>query len=57
MFYDLENKNNKKIPDNSLVVCFLGKISRQVTDKEIELIKKNAIHYQENWKIYSKPVF
>jgi len=48
---------NKEIPNNSLVVGSPGKIVRQVTDKEVKLIAENAIHYQENWKKYSKPIF
>ena len=48
---------NKLIPDNSLVIGSPGKIVRQVTNEEVELITKNAIHYQENWKKYSKTVF
>ena len=47
---------NKKIPDNSLVLGSPGKIIRDVTEKEVELIKKNAIRYQENWKKYSKQI-
>ena len=43
---------NKKIPDNSLVIGAPGKIIRQVTKVEIQLIKENAIRYQENWKKY-----
>ena len=45
---------NKQIPDNSLVIGSPGNIIRQVTSEEINLIKDNAIHYQENWKKYSK---
>ena len=45
---------NKVIPDNSLVIGSPGKIVRQVTDEEVKLITENAIHYQENWKKYSK---
>ena len=45
---------NKIIPDNSLVVGSPGKIIREVTSKEIELISQNAIHYQKNWKKYKK---
>ena len=45
---------NKVIPDNSLVIGSPGKIARQVTDEEEKLITENAIHYQENWKKYSK---
>ena len=45
---------NKVIPENSLVIGSPGKIVRQVTEEEVRLIKKNALHYQENWKKYSK---
>ena len=48
---------NKEIPDNSLVVGVPGKIVRQVSDVEAKLITENAIHYQENWKKYSKSIF
>jgi carbonic anhydrase/acetyltransferase-like protein (isoleucine patch superfamily) len=45
---------NKEIPDNSLVLGAPGKVIRQVTEEELKAIKENAIHYQENWKKYSK---
>ena len=45
---------NKKIPDNSLVIGSPGKIVRQVSRDEVKLITENAIHYQENWKKFSK---
>ena len=48
---------NKVIPDNSLVMGSPGKIARQVSDAEAKSITENAIHYQENWKKYSKSVF
>ena len=48
---------NKVIPDNSLVVGSPGKIVRQVSDEEAISITENAIHYQDNWKKYSKSVF
>jgi carbonic anhydrase/acetyltransferase-like protein (isoleucine patch superfamily) len=48
---------NKVIPDNSLVMGSPGKIVRQVSSEEEKLITENAIHYQENWKKYSKTVF
>ena len=48
---------NKVIPDNSLVMGSPGKIARQVSDAEAKSITENAIHYQENWKKYSKLVF
>ena len=43
---------NKTIPDRSLVLGSPGKVIRQVTDKEIEEIKENALHYVENYKKY-----
>ena len=45
---------NKVIPKNSLVIGSPGKIVRQVTEEEVKIINKNAIHYQENCKKYSK---
>ena len=48
---------NKVIPDNSLVVGSPGKIVRQVSTEEAKSITENAIHYQDNWKKYSKSVF
>ena len=48
---------NKVIPDNSLVIGSPGKIVRQVLSEEEKLITENAVHYQENWKKYSKTVF
>ncbi len=48
---------NKEIPDNSLVVGSPGKIIRKVTEEEIKQVKENAIHYQNNWKKYSKSIF
>ena len=48
---------NKIIPDNSLVVGSPGKIVRQVSNKEVKSITENAIHYQDNWKKYSKSLW
>ena len=48
---------HKVIPDNSLVVGSPGKIIRHVTEQEVILIAENAIHYQDNWKKYSKSIF
>ena len=47
---------NKVIPDNSLVIGSPGKIVRQITKDEVKLITENAIHYQKNWKKYSRSV-
>ena len=48
---------NKEIEDNSLVAGSPGKIIRKITSEEVKLITENAIHYQENWKKYSKSIF
>jgi carbonic anhydrase/acetyltransferase-like protein (isoleucine patch superfamily) len=48
---------NKEIPDNSLVMGSPGKIVRKVTKEEVKLITENALHYQDNWKKYSKSIF
>ena len=45
---------NKEIQDNSLVVGSPGRVIRKVTEEEIKAVEENAIHYQENWKKYSK---
>jgi len=45
---------NKEIPDNSLVIGSPGKVIRLVTEEEVKSINENAIHYQKNWKKYSK---
>ena len=45
---------NKVIPERSLVLGSPGKIVRQVTDEEVEHIKKNARDYVENFKKYKK---
>lgn len=40
----------KVIPPNSLVLGIPGKVVREVTDEEIESIKKNALRYNELFK-------
>jgi len=40
----------KIIPDNSMVIGIPGKIVRNVTDEEMDSIKKNAIRYNELYK-------
>jgi len=40
----------KVIPPNSLVLGVPGKVVRQVTDEEIESIRKNALRYNELYK-------
>lgn len=41
---------NKVIPPNSMVMGSPGKVVRQVTEEDIEAVKKNAISYNELWK-------
>ena len=38
------------IPPNSLVIGSPGKVIRQVTEEEIEKVKKNAIRYEKLWR-------
>ena len=45
---------NKKIPDNSLVIGSPGKVVREITEEEKKAIFDNTKHYQDNWKKYLK---
>ncbi len=40
-------KENKEIPEGSLAVGIPAKVVRQLTDKEKNFIKENALHYVE----------
>jgi carbonic anhydrase/acetyltransferase-like protein (isoleucine patch superfamily) len=40
----------KEIPDNSLVMGAPGKVVKEVSPQQIQLIKGSAIHYVENWQ-------
>lgn len=40
----------KEIPDNSLVMGAPGKIIKDVSELQIQVIKGSALHYVENWK-------
>lgn len=40
----------KEIPDNSLVMGSPGKVVRDITPHQIQMIKSSALHYVENWK-------
>ena len=40
----------KTIPDNSLVVGAPGRVIRQVTPEEVEMLRESAQHYVENWR-------
>ena len=40
------------IPANSMVMGIPGKVVRQVTKEEIEVVRQNAIRYEKLWKKY-----
>lgn len=40
----------KVIPDNSLVMGAPGKIVREVSEAQVEVIRMSALHYVENWQ-------
>ena len=40
----------KVIPDNSLVMGAPGKIVKEISDHQTQVIKMSAVHYVENWK-------
>lgn len=40
----------KEIPDNSLVMGAPGKVIKNVSDAQIQVIQMSALHYVENWK-------
>ena len=42
----------KKIPDNSLVMGSPGKVIREISDEQIQLIEKNAESYVNRWRRY-----
>ncbi len=43
----------KVIPDGSLVIGSPGRIIRQMTEEDILRIKKNTVHYVENFQRYT----
>lgn len=44
----------KEIPDNSMVLGSPGKVVREVTEEEIEQLRKSARHYVQNFKRFKK---
>ncbi len=44
----------KEIADNSLVMGAPGKVIREVSDEQVQLIKMSALHYVENWKRHAQ---
>ena len=43
----------KVIPDNSLVVGAPGRVQRELTEEEIQGLRRSARHYVENWKRFA----
>lgn len=42
----------KVIPDNSLVMGAPGKVVREISDVQAQILIGSALHYVENWKRY-----
>jgi carbonic anhydrase/acetyltransferase-like protein (isoleucine patch superfamily) len=40
----------KEIPDNSLVMGAPGKVIKDVSPQQIQMIRMSALHYVENWQ-------
>lgn len=40
----------KDIPDNSLVMGAPGKVVKELSSQQVQMIKMSALHYVENWK-------
>lgn len=40
----------KEIPDNSLVMGAPGKVVKEISPQQVQLIRMSAFHYVENWK-------
>jgi carbonic anhydrase/acetyltransferase-like protein (isoleucine patch superfamily) len=45
---------NKVIPDGSMVMGSPGKVVRELTPEQIQMITGSALHYVENWKRFAK---
>ena len=46
----------KVIPDNSLVMGAPGKVVKEISDHQIQVIRMSAVHYVENWKRHRNSV-
>jgi len=44
----------KEIPDNSLVMGAPGKVVKEVSDIQVQILEASAHHYVENWRRYAK---
>ena len=47
---------DKVIPDNSLVMGAPGKVVKEISDHQIQVIRMSAVHYVENWKRHRNSV-
>ena len=45
---------NKVIPDNSMVMGSPGKVVRDVTAEQAQMLTASALHYVANWQRYAK---
>lgn len=45
---------NKVIPDGSMVMGAPGKVVRELTEQQIQMMQAGSHHYVENWKRYAK---
>ena len=44
----------KEIPDNSMVMGAPGKVVREVSEGQIQMLTGSALHYVENWKRFKR---
>ena len=44
----------KEIPDNSMVLGSSGKVIRQVSPEQLDILRYSAAHYVDNWKHYKQ---
>lgn len=44
----------KEIPDNSMVMGAPGKVVRELTEQQVQMITFSAHYYVENWKRYAR---
>lgn len=42
----------KEIPDNAMVLGSPGKVTRSVSEHQVQMLTASALHYVENWKRY-----
>lgn len=45
---------NKVIPDNSMVMGAPGKVVREVSADQVQMLTASALHYVENWKRFAR---